>query len=75
MVGACIDASEVWYCGDNIKADVLGSHGVGIFPVLYACDSVERSAWTANQDANPKFDFEFLHIHDWSEMVDILKTL
>lgn len=72
---AWLDASEVWYCGDNIKADVLGSHGVGIFPGLYACDSVEKSVWTANQDANPKFDFEFLHIHDWSEMVDILKTL
>lgn len=72
---AGLDASEVWYCGDNIKADVLGSHGAGIFPVLYTCDSVEKSVWTANQDANPKFDFEFLHIHDWSEMVDILKTL
>lgn len=72
---AGLDASEVWYCGDNIKADVLGSHGVGIFPVLYTCDSVEKSAWTANQDANPKFDFEFLHIHDWNEIVNILKIL
>lgn len=72
---AGLSASDVWYCGDNIKADVYGAHGAGIFPVLYTCETVERSEWTANQEAHPSFDFEFLHIHDWDEMVDVLKTL
>ncbi len=72
---AGLSASDVWYCGDSIKADVYGAHGVGIFPVLYTCKTVERSDWTANQEEDPQFDFEFLHIHDWDEMVDLLKTL
>lgn len=72
---AGLSASDVWYCGDNIKADVYGAHGAGIFPVLYTCETVERSEWTAHQETDPKFDFEFLHIHDWDEMVDVLKTL
>lgn len=32
---AGLNASDVWFCGDNIKADIEGSAGVGIFPVWY----------------------------------------
>ena len=27
--------ADVWFCGDNIKADVEGSAAVGLFPVWY----------------------------------------
>ncbi len=72
---AHIDPSEVWYCGDSIFADVNGAHGAGIFPVLYTCRSVEPSVWVENQEENPQLGFEFLHIHDWDEIIDILRKI
>ena len=36
---AGLEPDKIWYCGDSIKADVYGSHQVGIFPVLYECET------------------------------------
>lgn len=62
---------EIWFCGDNISADVVGAHGVGIFPVYYECDDEQDPL--VRKDINP--DFDYLHIHDWRELIDILKDL
>lgn len=66
---AGLEPDEVWYCGDNIAADVVGAHGAGIFPVYYDCKA-EKSAH-AKCDIEP--DFEYLHINDWRELIDTLR--
>ena len=30
-----LDASDIWYVGDNPNADIVGASGAGMFPVLY----------------------------------------
>lgn len=32
---AKLEAKDVWFCGDNPTADILGAHNAGIHPVLY----------------------------------------
>lgn len=70
---AGLTADKVWYCGDDFEADVVGSHGVGIFPVLYECREVELFNPVVNE--NRECDFEYLHIHEWKEMMDVLRGL
>lgn len=66
---AGLQPSEVWFCGDNITADVEGAHKLGIFPVYYDC-AAEKDP---NTRAELPVDFEYLHIHDWCELINILK--
>lgn len=69
---AGLRADEVWYCGDNPKADVEGSSQVGIFPVLYDNDTGKEH----NNPANIKtLQCEYLHIHEWMELVEVLEQL
>lgn len=68
---ANLSAEEVWYCGDNIRADVLGAHSVGIFPVHYEDLSVESVYRIDNSGI--EVEFPYLHICDWRELVQILK--
>lgn len=32
---ANLRADEVWYCGDNLQADIEGASQAGIYPVWY----------------------------------------
>ena len=68
---AGLSPDEVWFCGDNISADVIGAHNAGIFPVYY--DFTGEKDPTVKSDIAP--DFDYLHIHDWRELIDILKDL
>lgn len=70
---AGLTADKVWYCGDDFGADVMGAHGVGMFPVLYECKDVELFLPVLNEQ--PECDFEYLYIHKWDEMMDVLKQL
>ena len=70
---AGLTADKVWYCGDDFGADVMGAHGVGMFPVLYECKDVELFLPVLNE--RPECDFEYLYIHKWDEMMDVLKQL
>lgn len=65
--------NDVWYCGDNMKADVYGARGAGIFPVFYEEDTIENPWQEKNCDL--QIDFEYLHIHSWSEIINILDKL
>lgn len=67
---AGLNPSEVWFCGDNIGADIIGAHGAGIFPVYYDC-AAEKDPY-AKSDI--QVDFECLHICDWNELVDVLRN-
>lgn len=69
---AGLTADKVWYCGNSIAADVFGAHGAGIYPVLYD----DRSFGTGTGVDNSVLpDFDYLHIHDWREFIDILEKL
>ena len=65
---AQLKADEVWYCGDNLQADVEGSSQAGIYPVWYDNKNKDCSGGHMVQ-------CEHLHIHEWSEMIDILEKL
>jgi len=69
---AGLDASEVWFCGDNTAADIEGAANVGIFPVWYE-DLTYENLWNKRYAGIlPKC--EHLHIHHWSELIDILEN-
>lgn len=70
---AGLSADKVWYCGDNIEADVAGSHGAGIFPVLYEGKTPEGNFSPFCQKDNREVDFQYLHIYHWNEMIEILE--
>lgn len=72
---ANLSADFVWYCGDNIEADVKGAHGAGIYPVLYKGNTPDERQSFPNQNECETLDFDYLHIHDWSEMKAILESL
>ncbi|MBD5459412.1 MAG: HAD family hydrolase [Lachnospiraceae bacterium] len=68
--GVCAD--EVWYCGDNPKADVEGASQAGIYPVWYDNDTGKDDKDRSDEHAPA---CEHLHIHDWNEMIDLLERL
>lgn len=68
---AGLPASEVWYCGDSIKNDVHGAISAGMNPVLYE----RHMEGGMPHDNSTLYDScEYLHIHDWCELIDILKN-
>lgn len=69
--GLC--AEDVWFCGDNIEADIEGSATVGIFPVWYENRTLEEPWYAKNKGEPPKC--EHLHIHDWLELIGMLEEL
>lgn len=72
---AGLTAEKVWYCGDSIRYDVMGAHEAGIYPVLYEGDTPGEVNPSLQQNADLEVDFDYLHIHDWREMVEILEEL
>jgi putative hydrolase of the HAD superfamily len=69
---AGITADSVWYCGDNVKADVEGAAGAGIYPVWYEEMTVENP-WRGENTEPPRC--EHLHIHHWNELNELLESL
>lgn len=69
---AGIRADEVWYCGDNPKADVEGSSQVGIYPIWYD-NSTDKNYRDRSNEKTPSC--AHTHIHEWSEMIDLLEKL
>ena len=67
---ARISADRVWFCGDNISADIMGAHSAGIFPVHYDNTDIENPFLGNGNDIKP--DFDYLHIKDWGELIAIL---
>ncbi len=69
---AGLSANEVWFCGDNVKADVHGAASAGIFPVWYQ-GKAEDNPFSLKAQAEPEVDF--LRIEDWRELIETLKEL
>lgn len=70
---AGLTADKVWYCGDSIEADVYGAKGIGMFPVLYSGVTPDGTNPFEKQNDGFTIDFEYLHIHDWLELIDVLE--
>lgn len=69
---ARLRADEIWYCGDNPKADVEGSSQVGIYSVLYDNNTDKEYK---NSSSDITLQCEYLHIHEWKELIDVLERL
>lgn len=69
---AGIRADEIWYCGDNPRADIEGAACAGMYPVWYDKDT-ERDYKDCSGGYVP--GCEHLHIHEWNEMIDLLERL
>lgn len=67
---AGLPATEVWFCGDNVEADIEGASQVGIFPVWYESFSADTSMHSKKAK---RPECEHLHIHEWHELIDILE--
>ena len=70
---ADLDPTDVWFCGDNIEADVEGSAAVGIYPVWYEDETVGNPFVAQQKGVTPTC--EHLHIHDWLELVTLLENI
>lgn len=70
---AALPASEVWYCGDNIDADIMGASAVGIYPVWYQNTAIDNPHRVDHGDRVPPC--AHLHIHEWGELVAVLEKL
>jgi len=68
-----LESGEVWYCGDNARADIEGAANAGIFPVWYE-GAVALNARTAGNDG-VKPNCAHLHIGSWKELTDVLNVL
>ena len=64
---AGLQSGEVWFCGDNITADIEGSANAGLFPVWYEELSVENPWIDKNIGKTPRC--AHLHIHSWDELI------
>lgn len=70
---AGLDGEDVWYCGDNPLADVMGSASAGIFPVWY--DSREITFMYKDDSYNTIPTCEHLHIGKWQELIEEIDKL
>ncbi len=68
--GLCAD--EIWYCGDNQRADVEGASQVGIYPVWYDNKTVQNDKRYSINNI-PKC--EYLHISEWDELISVLENI
>lgn len=68
--GICSD--EVWYCGDNPRADIEGASQAGIYPVWYDNDT-DKNYRDRSVEYVP--ECEHLHIHTWDELIDLLERM
>lgn len=70
---ARLKPEQVWYCGDSMKADVIGAHEAGIYPVLYEGSAPEDGNPVLQENAGVQTAFDYLHIYDWNDLIGVLE--
>lgn len=65
-----LPAEKVFFCGDNLCADVLGASGVGMFPVWYRSPLAHKV--TERDEAK---GVEHLYIEDWEQLIEHLDNM
>ncbi len=68
---AKLEASDVWYCGDNPRADIEGAYSVGITPVWY--DNETGKAESGLEGVVPP-NCEHIYIQQWDELISVLEA-
>ena len=63
---------QMFFCGDNTRADVYGAHCMGMTPVWYQ-PPVECFYRPKELDVAP--DFDFVSVHHWSELTELIRSL
>lgn len=71
LAKAGLSPEEVWFCGDQIDADIYGAQAAGIFPVWYEDLTIPNGF--ARKNAGLTLPGEHLHIHHWHELIDALE--
>ena len=64
---------EVWFCGDQIDADIFGAQAAGLFPVWYEDTTIPNGF--ARKNAGLTITGPHLHIHHWRELLAALDAL
>ena len=72
LIKAELEPEEVWYCGDNPRADILGSHDAGLFPVHYACPELPCPYRSPADELEP--DFPHLRVSRWAELLSAIDS-
>lgn len=67
---AKLSPDEIWFCGDNTAADIVGASNAGMFPVWYDNPLECHYRWKPNETPT----CEHLHIHEWVELIYILNN-
>ena len=67
---AGLSPEDVWFCGDQIDADVFGAQAAGLFPVWYEELTIPNGF--AKKNAGLAITGEHLHIHHWRELIAAL---
>ena len=70
---AGLPASEVWFCGDNVRADIDAAAAVGIYPIWYEHTGITDPWSRGKNETSPRC--EHLHIHEWAEFTSFIKGL
>ena len=69
---AWLHPNEIFFCGDNAHADVLGAMRAGMTPVWY-CPPISCFYRPAKEDVPP--EGEIVRISHWDELADLIDTL
>lgn len=64
---AGLPPEDVWYCGDQIAADVTGAQQAGLFPVWYEEQTIPNSFASHNDGLTITGDH--LHLRHWRELL------
>jgi putative hydrolase of the HAD superfamily len=69
---AGLPPGDVWFCGDNPRADVEGAAQVGIFPVWYDNDTGREHR---DSVLGPRPTCDHLYIREWDDLIRTLEEL
>jgi len=69
---AGLSPEDVWFCGDQIDADVFGAQAAGLFPVWYEELTIPNGF--SHKNAGLTIPGEHLHIHHWHDLLDAINA-
>lgn len=69
---ADLTASDVWYCGDNVRIDIDGASRAGIQPVWYENTEI-LNPWRRDKSIILP-ECEHIHINQWDELIELLEN-
>lgn len=65
-----LSPEDVWFCGDQIDADIFGAQSTRLFPVWYEELTIPNGF--SHKNAGLTITGEHLHIHHWHELLDAI---